>query len=72
MWGGDLYQDLLLTAACSWWELKKSPGFIWLSGERVKPCKLSLRMRGLMSSYKKGEKPSYSYLFCFIHIFLAL
>lgn len=56
MWGGDLYQDLLLTEACSWWDVKKSPGFIWLSGERVKPCKLSLHMKGLMSSYKKGGK----------------
>lgn len=73
MWCGDLYQDLLLREACSWWKLKKSPGFIWLSGERVKPCKLSLHMKGLMSSYKRGgAKPSYSYLFGFIHILLAL
>lgn len=56
MWGGDLYKELLLTKACSWWDLKKSLGFMWLSGERVRPCKLSLHMKGLMSSCKKGEK----------------
>lgn len=72
MWGGDLYKELLLTKAYSWWDLKKSPGFMRLSGERVRPCKLSLHMKGLMSSCKKGEeKPPYSYLFCFIHILAA-
>lgn len=56
MWGGDLYKKLLLTETCTWWDLRKSPGFIWLSGERVRPCKLSLHMKGLMSSCKKEGK----------------
>lgn len=56
MWGGDLYKEFLLRETCSRWDLKKSPGFIWLSGDRVRPCKLSLHMKGLMSSYKKEGK----------------
>lgn len=38
MQGGDLYQDLLLTEACSWWDLKKSPGFymaVWGEGQTL-------------------------------------
>lgn len=66
MWAGALYKKLLLTETFTWWGLRKSPGFLWLSGERVRPCKLSLHMKGLMSSCKKEGKAAL-WLFILFH-----